>query len=81
MQARPTAAEALKKDDDLMLARDGSDRVEKAKGSTSITIGRALEDAKAGADVWAFIAIVNVRSLSADDTSRLYRTIDEGRTR
>lgn len=62
-----------------MLARDGTDRVEAAKGATSITIGRALAPAAADEEVGAFIANVNRQYLSADDNARLDRTIDERR--
>lgn len=79
MFAKPTTAEAVKKHADLMLARDGSDRVEAAKGATAITIGRALCDAAAGEDVDAFIAEANREYLSAEDSARLDRTVDERR--
>lgn len=79
MMARPTAAAPVAKDDQLMLARDGSDRVEPAKGMTAITIGIALEAAAADEEFGAFIADACREYLSAEDNARLDRTIDERR--
>ena len=79
MFARPTCAAAVAKDDDLMLARDGTDRVEPAKGATSIVIGLALESGEVDEEIGALIAETNRSFLSVKDNVRLDRTIDERR--
>lgn len=79
MIARPTAAAAVTKDDQLMLARDGSARLEPVKGATSISIGKAFTGAAVDEEFDAFIAEDCRQYLSAQDNARLDRAIDERR--
>lgn len=81
MLAKPTTVTDVAKEEHLMLARDGSDRVEACRGATAISVGLAISAAKAGAAVDAFISPACREYLTAAESARLDRAIDEGRKR